>query len=105
MPTIVQTVLQKMGNVYKPRVQVMTTLLTTILVLCGKVNITNLSRYSVLERPLIAVVDVIPKASYSINAQQTYNQIQNPLLTRTDYALVHLDQARQHLPKRVHYLA
>ena len=48
MSTIVQTVLQKMGNISKPRAQVMATLLTTILVLCGKVNFTNLSRYSVL---------------------------------------------------------
>jgi hypothetical protein len=58
-----------------------------------------------LELSLIAVVDVITEASYSINAQQTYNQIQNPLLTRTDYALLHLDQTRQYLPKRVRYLA
>ncbi len=44
MATIVQTVLQKMGNISKPHAQV----ITTILVLCGKVNFTNLSRYSVL---------------------------------------------------------
>lgn len=172
MQTIVQTVLQKMGNISKPQAQVMTTLLTTILVLCGKVNFTNLSRYSPLnektyrrffrkifnfchfnqvlvelygpsdhgllavmdasfnfksgkktfgldyfyngchsrserglELCLIAVVDVVTKASYSINAQQTYNQVQNPLLTRTDYALAHLDVTRQYLPKRVRYLA
>ena len=40
MHTIVQTVLHKMGNRSKTQVKVMTILLTTILVLCGKVNFT-----------------------------------------------------------------
>ena len=48
MKAIVQTVLQKMGTLSQPQLKVMTTLLMTILVLCGKVNFTNLSRYSPL---------------------------------------------------------
>ena len=48
MQAIVQTVLQKMGTLSQPQLKVMTTLLMTILVLCGKVNFTNLSRYSPL---------------------------------------------------------
>ena len=38
----------KMGTLSKPQLKVMTTLLITILILCGKVNFTNLSRYSPL---------------------------------------------------------
>ena len=49
MQDIVQSVLQKMGNVVsKPQLKVWTILLTTILVVYGKVNFTNLSRYSPL---------------------------------------------------------
>ena len=48
MQDIVQTVFQKMGNISKPQLKVWTILLTTILVLYGKVNYTNLSRYSPL---------------------------------------------------------
>ena len=43
MQNIVQTVLQKMGNVSKPQLKVW-----TILVLYGKVNYTNMNRYSSL---------------------------------------------------------
>ena len=48
MQATVQTDLQKMGTLSQPQLKVMTTLLMTILVLCGKVNFTNLSRYSPL---------------------------------------------------------
>ena len=172
MKAIVQTVLQKMGTLSQPHLKVMTTLLMTILLLCGKVNFTNLSRYSPLsektyrrffakgfnfcrfnqilieqqvpenhgllavmdasfnpksgkktfgldffyngcrgqmerglEASLIAVVDCVTRASYALNVQQTYAQQQNPLLTRTDYALIHLSVTRQYLAQRVRYLA
>lgn len=171
MQNIVQTVLQKMGNVSKPQLKVWTILLTTILVLYGKVNYRNMSRYSSLsektyrrffakafnfcrfnkilvelsvpeshgliavmdasfsaksgkktfgldwfyrgchsrterglEVSVIAVVDRVTKDSYALNAQQTHDQRQNPLLTRIDYALVQLEQTRQYLPSRVKYL-
>ena len=150
MQAIVQTVLLKMGALSQPQLKVMTTLLMTILALCGKVNFTNLSRYSPLsektyrrffakvfnfcrfnqvlidqhvppsdalravmdasfnpksgqktfgldvfyngcrsrverglEDSLISVVDCVTQASYALNVQQTYDQQQNPLLTRT----------------------
>ena len=172
MKAIVQTVLQKMGTLSQPHLKVMTTLLMTILVLCGKVNFTNLSRYSPLsektyrrffakmfnfcrfnqilieqhvppshgllavmdasfnpksgkktfgldffyngcrsqmerglEASLIAVVDCVTRVTYALNVQQTYDQQQNPLLTRTDYALIHLSVTRQYLTQRVRYLA
>ena len=44
MQDIVQSVLQKMGHVSKLQLKVWTILLTTILVVYGKVNFTNLSR-------------------------------------------------------------
>jgi hypothetical protein len=46
METIVQTILAKLGKVRKPELTALTTLLTAILTVCGKVNFTNLSRYS-----------------------------------------------------------
>lgn len=55
MQDIVQTVLQKMGNVSKPQLKVWTILLKTILVLYGKVNYTNMSRYSSLRKSPIVV--------------------------------------------------
>ena len=172
MQDIVQSVLQKMGHVSKPQLKVWTILLMTILVVYGKVNFTNLSRYSPLsektyrrffakafnfcrfnqvlvklyvpephpllaimdasfsaksgqktfgidwfyrgchgrteqglEVSLIAVLDVVTKDAYALSAQQTYDQRQNPLLTRVDYALVQLEQARNYMDKRVKYLA
>jgi hypothetical protein len=36
----------KRGHFRKPQVKFLTTLLSTILVVCGKVNFSNLSRYS-----------------------------------------------------------
>jgi hypothetical protein len=172
MQNIVQTVLQKMGNVSKPQLKVWTILVTTILVLYGKVNYENMSRYSSLsektyrrffakafnccrfnqvlvelmipeseglvavmdasfnpkrgkktfgldwfyhgshscterglEVSVIAVVNRVTKDSYALNAQQTYDQGQYPLLSRIDYALIQLDQTRQYLPKWVKYLA
>ena len=48
MQAIVQIVLQKMGTLSQPQLKVMTTLLMMILVLCGKVNFTNLSCYGPL---------------------------------------------------------
>ena len=44
MQDIVQSVLQKMGHVSKLQLKVWTILLTTILVVYGKVNFTDLSR-------------------------------------------------------------
>ena len=152
-----------MGNVSKPQLKVWTILVTTILMLYGKVNFTNLSCYSPLnektyrrffakafnfcrftqalvelmvpesqglvavmdasfsaksgkktfgldwfyhgshsrserglEVSVIALVNRVTKDSYAINAQQTYDQGQNPLLTRIDYALIQLDQTRQY---------
>jgi hypothetical protein len=58
-----------------------------------------------LEVSVIAVVNRVTKDSYALNAQQTYDQGQNPLLSRIDYGLIQLDQTRQYLPKRVKYLA
>lgn len=43
---IVQTLLAKMGVFHKPQIKALTTLFATILIACGKVNFTNLSRYS-----------------------------------------------------------
>ncbi|BAY11121.1 hypothetical protein [Calothrix sp. NIES-2098] len=45
---IIQSLVEKMGVLGKPGVKVMTTLFATILITCGKVNFTNLSRYSSL---------------------------------------------------------
>lgn len=45
---IVQSLLEEMGDLGKPGVKVMMTLFATILITCGKVNFTNLSRYSTL---------------------------------------------------------
>ena len=54
---------------------------------------------------VIAVVDVVTNDSYALSAQQTHDQRQNPLLTRVDYALVQLEQARDYMDKRIKYLA
>ena len=43
---IVQTLLAKMGIFRKPQIKTLTTLFATIIIACGKVNFTNLSRYS-----------------------------------------------------------
>ena len=43
---IVQSLLTKVGGFRKPQLQALTTLFATILIACGKVNFTNLSRYS-----------------------------------------------------------
>ncbi len=43
---IVQSLLSKMGIFHKPQIKALTTLFATILIACGKVNFTNLSRYS-----------------------------------------------------------
>lgn len=43
---IVQSLLTKVGVFRKPQLQALTTLFATILIACGKVNFTNLSRYS-----------------------------------------------------------
>lgn len=43
---IVQSLLTKMGIFRKPQMKALTTLFATILIACGKVNFTNLSRYS-----------------------------------------------------------
>jgi Transposase DDE domain len=43
---IVQSLLSKMGIFRKPQIKALTTLFATILIACGKVNFTNLSRYS-----------------------------------------------------------
>jgi DDE superfamily endonuclease len=45
---IVQSLLEKMGGLSKPQIKGLTTLFATILIVCGKVNFTNLSRYSSL---------------------------------------------------------
>jgi DDE superfamily endonuclease len=45
---IVQSLLETMGGLSKPQVKGLTTLFATILIVCGKVNFTNLSRYSLL---------------------------------------------------------
>ena len=43
---IVQSLLEKMGGLSKPQIKGLTTLFATIMVVCGKVNFMNLSRYS-----------------------------------------------------------
>ena len=43
---IVQSLLTKVGVFRKPQLQALTTLFATIVIACGKVNFTNLSRYS-----------------------------------------------------------
>ncbi|KAM3093867.1 hypothetical protein ACKFKF_28210 [Phormidesmis sp. 146-12] len=45
---IVQSLLEKMGGLSRPQIKGLTTLFATILIVCGKVNFTNLSRYSSL---------------------------------------------------------
>lgn len=45
---IVQSLLRKVGISGKPQIKALTTLFATILIACGKVNFTNLSRYSPL---------------------------------------------------------
>ncbi|KAM3099889.1 transposase [Phormidesmis sp. 146-12] len=45
---IVQSLLEKMGGLSKPQIKGLTTLFATVLIVCGKVNFTNLSRYSSL---------------------------------------------------------
>jgi hypothetical protein len=45
---IVQSLLEKMGGLSKLQIKGLTTLLATILVVCGKVNFTNSIRYSPL---------------------------------------------------------
>lgn len=64
MQNIVQTVLQKMGNVSKPQLKVWTILVTTILVLYGKVNYKNMSRYSSLGEKTYR--RFLPKPSISV---------------------------------------
>ncbi len=172
MEAIVQTILAKMGKVRKPELTALTALFTAILTVCGKVNFTNLSRYSnrdektyrrqfkkglkagkfngafvALEIPeaheviglldasfvaksgkktfgldrfyngshgrvergleisLLAVVDTVTENAYAIHAQQTYSQSLYPLMTRTEYYLMHVQENRENLPGRVRYLA
>lgn len=47
-----------------------------------------------LELSLLAVVDTVTDQAYAFSAQQTYSKNRNPALTRTDYYLVQLEQAR-----------
>ncbi len=172
MEAIVQTILAKMGKVRKPELTALTALFTAILTVCGKVNFTNLSRYSKrhektyrrqfkkglkagkfngafvdleipeaheviglldasfvaksgkktfgldrfyngshgrvergLEISLLAVVDTVTENAYAVHAQQTYSQSLYPLMTRTEYSLMHVQENRENLPKRVRYLA
>jgi hypothetical protein len=58
-----------------------------------------------LEISLLAVVDTVTEDAYAFHAQQTYAKSLNPSLTRTDYYLLHLEQARPYLPQRLKYLA
>lgn len=58
-----------------------------------------------LEISLLAIVDTVTEQAYAFHAQQTYAKSQNPSLTRTDYYLLHLEQARPYLPQRLKYLA
>ena len=46
LKSIVTGLLETVGNVHEPQRQFLLTLLATIFVVCGKVNYTNLSRYS-----------------------------------------------------------
>jgi hypothetical protein len=163
---------RKWGIVDRPSWNALTALFTTILTVCGKVNFTNLSRYSDrhektfrhqfakplnflafsqafieieipethpvlslldashirksgkktfgldpfyngsesrseqgLEISLLSVVDTETGQAYAYSSQQTYSKSLNPSLTRTDYYLVQLEQARPYLPDRVNYLA
>jgi hypothetical protein len=57
-----------------------------------------------LEISLLAVVDTVTELAYAFHAQQTYQKSLNPSLTRTDYYLLHLEQARPYLPQRLKYL-
>ena len=56
-----------MGEIRKLELASLTLLFTTILTLCGKVN-------------------------YAFHAQQTYEKSLYPLLSRTDYYLIYLEQ-------------
>jgi Transposase DDE domain len=58
-----------------------------------------------LEISLLAVVDTVTEQAYAFHAQQTYQKNLNPLLTRTDYYLIHLEENRPYLPQRLKYLA
>jgi len=68
MQDIVQTMLQKMGNVSKPQFKIWPFLLTTILVVCGKVNFTNLSYGPSARKP---TADSLPKSSISVVSIQS----------------------------------
>jgi hypothetical protein len=58
-----------------------------------------------LEISLLAVVDTVTENAYAIHAQQTYSQRLYPLMTRTEYYLMHVQENRGNLPERVRYLA
>lgn len=58
-----------------------------------------------LEISLLAMVDTETDQAYAFSVQQTYAKGLNPSLTRTDYYLAQLEQARPYFPERVKYLA
>lgn len=58
-----------------------------------------------LELSLFAIVDTETENAYAFHAQQTYEKSLYPLLSRTDYYLIHLEQNKPHWPKRLQYLA
>ena len=58
-----------------------------------------------LEISLFAIVDTVTENAYAFHAQQTDEKSLYPLLSRTDYYLIHLEQNKAHWPKRLQYLA
>ena len=58
-----------------------------------------------LELSLFAIVDTETENAYAFHAQQTYEKSLYPLLSRTDYYLIYLEQNKPHWPKRLQYLA
>ena len=58
-----------------------------------------------LELSLLAVVDTVTENAYAIHASQTYSQSLYPLMTRTEYYLMQVQENRGNLCERVRYLA
>ena len=58
-----------------------------------------------LELSLFAIVDAETENAYAFHSQQTYEKSLYPLLSHTDYYLIHLEQNKPHWPKRLQDLA
>ncbi len=87
---IVQNLLEKIGVLGKPGVKVMTTLFATILITCGKVNFTNLSRYSTMSektyrRQFHRQFDF---AQFNAEIIKTATSLQHPMIAVMDCSFI-----------------